>query len=94
MTKQKRKTNNGSHQTRASQQSGVDQQRVGSRMAKCEDCGGDAFYREWPAGWMQTRGSQWGTKYQKDGIAWHCPACRFRLRDSATGADERPAPAK
>ena len=45
------------------------------KMAKCEDCGGEAFYMTWPAGWVQTGSSRWGHKYEEDGVAWYCYKC-------------------
>ena len=44
-------------------------------VARCEDCGGDALFMHWPAGWTQSGSSQYGTAYEPEGIAWHCPAC-------------------
>ena len=51
------------------------------KLAKCESCGGDVVYHEWPAGWSQTGGSKYGEKYDKDGIAWWCPQCKDLKED-------------
>jgi len=46
-------------------------------VARCEDCGGDALFVNWPAGWTQTGGSKYGTQYEPEGVAWHCPPCQI-----------------
>lgn len=48
------------------------------RLARCEECGSDSLYVHWPADWVQTGGSRWGTTYSADGIAWRCPQHRSR----------------
>ncbi len=45
-------------------------------IARCEGCGGDAIFSEWPAGWVQISASKYGVKYEQNGIAWWCPVCR------------------
>ena len=54
------------------------------KIAKCEDCGGDIVFINWPAGWTQSGGSKHGTEYQSKGIAWHCP----RHRDAESSGKE------
>lgn len=49
------------------------------KIAKCDNCGGDAVFVEWPAGWIQIGTSKYGKKYDKDGLAWLCPRCREKL---------------
>lgn len=57
------------------------------KLCKCEDCGGDAVYCDWPAGWMQTGKSKYGKMYAHDGVAWHCPRCRQKY-DPGTAPHE------
>lgn len=45
-------------------------------IARCEQCGSDVLFLNWPAGWMQTGESKYGTQYCDDGVAWWCPICR------------------
>jgi hypothetical protein len=49
--------------------------------AKCEDCGKESpgWPAGWPAGWVKSGASKHGRKYEKSGIAWHCPDCRRKL---------------
>jgi len=46
-------------------------------IARCEDCGADALFINWPAGWTQCGGSKYGTQFQPDSLAWHCPTCQI-----------------
>lgn len=57
------------------------------KIARCEDCGGDALYIHWPPGWMQSGGSEYGAQYEEEGLAWHCPECRCQSKLAGASAN-------
>lgn len=43
-----------------------------NKVAKCEACGKEKKYTDWPKGWHETYVSKYGKQYNPDGLAWWC----------------------
>lgn len=59
------------------------------KIAKCEDCGGEAVFVTWPAGWTQRGVSKHDTEYQEEGLAWRCPHHREQQRGEGVEGGEK-----